>query len=227
MRGELLRGVRIAGPIIFGYAPVGLTFGLLARTSGLSPLQAVAMSALVYAGSAQFVGLAMLSAGAPAAAIVTTTAFVNLRHVLFGASIARFLEGTTMGRRALLAHGLTDETFAVSSLAFQEGIGSPWAMLGTNLTAYGTWLITTAVGAVAGAWIGDVTRLGVQFAIPAMFVGLMALLVRTKGQMAVAGASAVLAVAFRSSLGPEWYVVATALVGATVGVVMKRSLASS
>lgn len=224
-RGEFVAGVEAAVPILLGYVPIGLAYGLVARAAGLTPLAAVAMSVLVYAGSAQFVASAMIAGGSAGAAIVATTLFINMRHLLFGASLARWLDGTSLGERLALSQGVTDETFVVSATEFAEGRGTPTRMLGTNVAAYLTWIASSAVGAYAGERLGDVSRFGIGFALPAMFIGLIAMQMRRASHAWVAAGAAALGVVFRLTLGPNWYLIATVMVAATAGVVITRWMA--
>jgi predicted branched-subunit amino acid permease len=107
-------GLSAGWPICLGYLPIGLTFGVLAQKAGLSPIQIGLMSILVFAGSSQFITVSMISAGASAAAIITTTFVVNLRHVLMSSALAVFLRSAHRGLLALCACGVTDGSFAVN-----------------------------------------------------------------------------------------------------------------
>jgi len=93
-------------------------YGLAARAAGLSVVEVAAMSALVFSGGAQFAALAYIAAGAPWAAVVLLTAFINSRHLLYGAALSPYLTGTSVRLRAAMAHVLNDETFAISSATF-------------------------------------------------------------------------------------------------------------
>ena len=117
-RSALIAGARAAGPICLGYLPIGLAFGVLAQKAGLAPWQVAAMSVLVFAGSAQFIAVAMLQEGAAAAAIVVTTLVINLRHFLMSSALSVPLRGRGRGFLALFAYGVTDESFAVNSARF-------------------------------------------------------------------------------------------------------------
>jgi 4-azaleucine resistance transporter AzlC len=226
-RQEFARGLAKSVPILVGSIPTGIAYGVLARQSGLSGIETVAMSVLVFAGSAQFVAIAMLSAGASAAAMVVATFFINLRHVLFGASLAKWLDEVPVAWRAALAHGLTDETYALNAILFTQGEGSRWTMLATNIAMYVNWLAASAVGAFAGVWLGDVRRFGAEFAIPAMFIALATLMIKDRVHVAAAAVAAVAAVLFRVTLGPDWYVVGMVVAGASAGVVIERWLERS
>ena len=87
---DIRYGLTKAVPVILGYMPIGLAFGVLAREAGLNLTQVFLMSLLVFAGSSQFISVAMLKAGADMWSIIATTFIVNLRHLLFSASISTF-----------------------------------------------------------------------------------------------------------------------------------------
>ncbi len=98
----------------------GLVYGLAARTAGLSVIEVAAMSALVFSGGAQFAALAYIAAGAPWAAVVLLTGFINARHLLYGAALAPYLADRSVALRAAMAHVLNDETFAISLNHFRR-----------------------------------------------------------------------------------------------------------
>ncbi len=117
----LKEGLNAGWPICLGYLPIGMAFGVLAQKAGLTPLQIGLMSIMVFAGSAQFIAVAMLAGGASAPAIITTTFVVNLRHVLMSSALAVYLRAAHRGLLALYAYGVTDESFAVNLPRFNAG----------------------------------------------------------------------------------------------------------
>ena len=112
-RRILRAGLTAALPICFGYFPIGMALGVLAQQAGLGPAWIGLMSVLVFAGSAQFIGVAMISGGASAAAIILTTLVVNFRHVLMSSALAVPLRGTGRLFLLLFAYGITDEPWGV------------------------------------------------------------------------------------------------------------------
>lgn len=107
-------GVKGVAPILLGVIPFGMIYGVLAVGAGLTPLAAQAMSSVVFAGSAQFVAAGLFRVGAPGVVLVLTTLIVNLRHVLYSASVAPYLAHLSWRWKALLAYLLTDEAYAVA-----------------------------------------------------------------------------------------------------------------
>lgn len=221
-RSRFWQGVRLAWPVVIGYVPIGLAMGVLAGQTGLTPLATGAMSALVYAGASQFVAVAMLQAGAPAVSIVLTTLFINLRHILMSAALSPFFRGVRPRMLWAIGFLVTDETFAVSHGQFAaEGRGDPAVFTGLGLTAYVSWLAST----VAGAWVGGALSTpeawGLDFALPAMFIGLLAGQLKDRVGLAVAVLAALSAVGGGRFLG-GWSVMAAAMLAAAAGVVMRR-----
>src|SRR3989442_6990875 len=112
-RAEFAAGAKAEVPVLFGVLPFGLIYGALAVQAGIPPMAALAMSSIVLAGSAQFVGAQLFAAGAPRALIIVTTLVVNLRPLLYSASVGPYLRPLRLRWKLLLAYLLTDETLAM------------------------------------------------------------------------------------------------------------------
>ncbi|WP_299592377.1 AzlC family ABC transporter permease [uncultured Microbulbifer sp.] len=172
-----LLGMREAIPLLGGYVPVAISFGLIAVQSGFSGWEAVLISTLVYAGASQFLFVAMVAAGAPLWFVVLMTLLINARHVVYGPNIAPWLSQSRWW--PWLMHGLTDQIFALShvrlpQLRAEDRMG--W-YIGASVVAWFSWIGGTAVGAIAGKeltqrWplLGEV----MPFALPALFLVLLA-----------------------------------------------------
>lgn len=226
-RWRFWQGMRLAWPVVMGYVPIGLAMGVLAANIGLSPFQTGAMSALVYAGASQFVAVALLEAGVPGLSIVATTFLLNLRHLLMSAALSPFLQGVRAGVLAILGFFITDESFAVGHGEFsRSGRGDAVRFAGLALTAYLSWVLAT----VAGAWVGGALaapeKLGFDFALPAMFIGLLAGQLRERTSFMVALLAALAAVGGGKLLG-GWSVMAASMMAAAAGVILKRWTARS
>src|SRR5438552_15931985 len=112
-RSEFAAGAKAEVPVLFGVLPFGLIYGALALQAGIPPGAALAMSSIVLAGSAQFVGTQLFAAGAPGALIILTTFIVNLRHMLYSASVAPYLGRLGLRWTVALAYLLADEVYGV------------------------------------------------------------------------------------------------------------------
>lgn len=169
---EFSSGLKAGTSIAVGYFPIALTFGLLAKTTGLSLIEAVAMSIFVYAGAAQYISLSLITAGVAPAVIVLNTFIVNIRHFLMTAALNEKMQPDDRWKKALYAFGITDESFSV--LATQKGhkLSTSFAV-GVIVIAYGSWVIFTAVGHLIGANLPQFLQASMSIALYAMFVGLL------------------------------------------------------
>ncbi|MBZ0330037.1 AzlC family ABC transporter permease [Halomonas sp. ANAO-440] len=172
-----LTGMREAIPLLGGYVPVAISFGLIATQAGFSAWEAVLISTLIYAGASQFLFVGMVAAGAPLWLVVAMTLLINVRHVVYAPNLAPWL--TSSRWWPWLMHGLTDQVFAVAharlpQLPASQRLG--W-FTGAALLAWLSWIGGTALGAVAGgelvarwALMGEI----LPFALPALFLVLIA-----------------------------------------------------
>jgi len=175
-RSELIAGIRDTLPLEVGGIPFGIIFGALAVNSGLSPAAAMGFSLFVYAGSAQFIGANLVRQGVGILLIVFTTFIINVRHGLYGATLAPHVK--RLPQRWLLPLGfwLTDETFVMVINRYNKPDTSPykhWYHLGAAVFMYLNWNFWTLVGIVAGQSIPDLTRYGLDFAMDVTFIGMI------------------------------------------------------
>jgi 4-azaleucine resistance transporter AzlC len=221
-RSRFVRGIRLGLPIFLGYVPIGAAFGILARSAGFTPLQAVSCSGLVFAGAGQFVGLSLMQARGDVVAIVLATGIINLRHILFGAALSPYLKRAEPAQQAALAFTLTDETFAVNVEDCREGRADPVSMLGVGAVSWVGWVSGTTAGALLTGLIGDPSRWGVDFAMPAMFTALLVAQATERKYVVVAAIAGALALALSVILPGKWFVIGAAVAAATVGAVVYR-----
>jgi len=171
--GEFYRGIKTAVPIAVGYIPIAITFGLVAKSSGIPDYISVLMSFMVFAGASQFVGVNLIAMGTSPWEIVFTTFILNLRHFLMTASLSLRLEpGVSKAWRSLLAFGITDETFTVASLQEDELL-SKYFIIGLNLLAFLAWNAGTWVGIFLGSALSASLQASMGIALYAMFIGLL------------------------------------------------------
>jgi 4-azaleucine resistance transporter AzlC len=224
--GELARGLGAGLSVALGYLPVALTFGVLARESGLSPAEAAGMSAWVYAGASQFLALRMIAAAASPLQIILATFILNFRHFLMGASLARKLTARRAAAAAL-AYWLTDETFVMASIRLSpdpEHRLSAGSFMILGLTAYLSWVGGTVTGALLTRWIpaGVLGSLGIG--LYALFIALLVPSLKRSWRLGlVAGASALLAFA-ASRLAPGisegWILIGATLAASALGTLL-------
>lgn len=173
---EFWEGARDTLPLVIGAVPFGIIFGTLAGSAGMSIPGAMAMSLFVFAGSAQFIAIGLVSSGTIWPMIVLTTFVVNFRHLLYTATLLDSLKGLPRRWQTLLAFGLTDETFAVAVGRWRSGDDSPykhWYQLGSMAFMYINWNICTVIGAFAGTMLQGIGGWGLDFAMVATFIGMV------------------------------------------------------
>jgi len=175
---EFLLGVRRELPMQLGVVPFGLIYGVLAVQSGMSPLAAQLASMIVFAGSAQLVIAQMLAGGGTPLAIFLTAVILNVRHVLYSASLGPHVGRLPRRWRLLLAYLLTDEAYAVAIGRYVESADAPpqpderhWHYLGAGLTLWTFWNASTLFGVSFGAQLSPAW--GLDFAIPLTFLALL------------------------------------------------------
>lgn len=193
---KYLSGIRDAYPIVLGYLPIGLAFGVLARSTGISPLGVLLISLILFAGSAQFILVSMLASFASGVSIIATIFVVNFRHFLMSSAYSKYFRGAKSSSLAFMSYFVTDESFAVgiNKAKYKNEEFNRQYLLGVELTGYFSWAIFTTLGAYVGNFITDFEVLGLDFALPAMFIGLLALLIKSKKDLIACALAGILAV---------------------------------
>ena len=212
------KGVRDALPIILGYLPIGLAYGMLAVNKGLTPLQTTMMSLFVFAGSSQLVAVEMIAGGAAVAAIVAMTFLVNLRHLLLSASLSLHLRELPFYYYPFLGFLVTDESFAVAMSKINKKKNKQRYFFGLGFTAYLGWVSSSA----AGAFLTEIINFGsggaLDFVLPAMFVVLLVMQISSRAEIIVAVFSAFLSLLFALTIEGSWNIILATVLAAFLGV---------
>jgi 4-azaleucine resistance transporter AzlC len=219
----LAEGASAAWPICLGYIPIGLAFGVLARKSGLTPLQIGMMSVFVFAGSSQFIAASMLSDGASGIAIILTTFMVNLRHLLMSSALAVFFRGEDRKKLSLFAYGVTDESFAVNLVRLIDGGWDLNRSIIVNQMANVTWFVSTVIGGFGGQFIPE-KAFGIDYALIAMFICLLAFQLRGRKYVITAMIAGVFAVIFSLLIPGNSYIILASVMAATLVLIFKKYL---
>ncbi len=205
----------------------GFVYGLSARDAGFSPVEAMAMSTLAFAGAAQFAAVGYVVGGVAWPAIVLLTFLLNARHLLYSAALRPWLRDIPWPRRALMAHLLTDEAFALAIGHFRR-LGRTdergyW--IGAVVAVFIPWNLATLAGVLVGGSIPDPARFGIDIIFPAAMIGLAVGLVTGRRELvaAIAGAATGVAVALLSS--PAVGIVVGGLLGPAIGLLVPAAVA--
>jgi 4-azaleucine resistance transporter AzlC len=218
-------GATAAWPICLGYIPVGLALGVLAQQADI-PVWAVGlMSVLIFAGSAQFIGVAMLAAGASTFSIILTTFVVNMRHVLMSSALAVYLHGVNRWFLTLFAYGITDESFAVNMTRFRKGQWNRWNALIVNHLSNLVWVLSTVIGALVGQFIPQ-GAFGIDYALPGMFICLLVYQLQGKIYILTGILAGVISVTWYLLIPGNSYIVGASISAATLGFIARRMVRS-
>jgi 4-azaleucine resistance transporter AzlC len=217
-RRLITEGLGIAASA-FGF---GLVYGLSARGAGFSPIEAMAMSLIVFAGAAQFAAVGYVASGLAWPGVVVLTALLNARHLLYSAALRPWLREVPLARRAIMAHLLTDEAFALTIAHFRrlgrtDERGFWIAAIGSTLVP---WNLATLAGVVLGGQIPDPARFGVDVIFPAAMVGLAAGLISGRREVVAAIVGAIVGVVAGLATSPAIGIVAGGIVGPVAGLLV-------
>lgn len=220
---DMINGSKKALPIVLGYLPLGFAYGALASLAGFNLSMIVAMSLIVFAGSAQFISVSMLAAGAGGASVIATVFLVNLRHLLMSASLSPELQKFPRKSLPLLAFWLTDENYAVACGEFRKGEKSHLFMLSLFGTAYAGWVAGGALGGLFGGFFtGTNAVLTMEYALYAMFIFLLVIQMTEKKLLLAACVSGALSLLFYLTIPGSWYIMLATVCTATMGVLVEQ-----
>lgn len=228
---DIKAAVKDTLPTVFGYIGIGIAFGVIGRASGFNPLVVILMSVFIYAGSAQFTTVSMLAAANPVASIILATFLVNSRMILMGTTIGHYFKKDSVAKNVMLGTLITDESFALgmNKLNYTKGkLSFEWFNT-ANWIAYLTWGISTAIGAILGGVVGDPKKLGLDYAIVAMFFGLLYLQVvsdralKLTLQLLVILVTIILTYLGMIFLPANLVIIVVTLIGCGLGVLLKNA----
>ena len=222
-RTEFFNGAKAELPILLGVLPFGMIYGVLAMQAGLPPLLALAMSSIVFAGSAQFIGAQLIAQSAGGVVIVATTFIVNLRHALYSASLAPFIKHVPLRWKVLLAYLLTDEAYAMTITRFTQPDSSSarykhWYHCGAGITLWLSWQISTALGIFVGQLIPE--SWGLDFTLALTFIALVIPNLKDRASAAAAVSAGIMAT-FSYTWPYKLGLFAAAITGIVVGMLVE------
>lgn len=213
----LWHGARAATPLVLSAAAFGLVFGVVARQAGLSLIESVLMSALVFAGTSQLVALQLWVMPLPIVAVILATFAVNARHLLFGAALRPWFRGLPLVKAYGSLFFMTDGNWALALREHAAGRRDAAILLGSGIPVHLAWTGSTALGFVLGGLVGDPARWGLDIILPVFCVAMLAGLWKGRSDAVpwlTAAAAAVLASAF---VPGYWHVLIGGFAGSIVG----------
>ncbi|MCX8640388.1 AzlC family ABC transporter permease [Gilliamella sp. B3172] len=223
-------GVYACIPTLLGYIGIGIAAGVVGKSSHLSVLEVTLLAVIVYAGAAQFIIAGLMLVATPITAIIFTVFLVNSRHFLMSMATAPALRQYSLLNNIGIGTLLTDESFAVAmnALSNKEPINASW-MHGLNLTAYIAWILSCLIGALIGEWLPNPMQFGLDYALVAMFIGLLYLQLISdktkslKNRLIVMLTVAVMLVLLMRFVSPEMAILISTFAGCFMGIAMERN----
>jgi 4-azaleucine resistance transporter AzlC len=222
-RSEFRDALIDIAPALLAGIPMGLLFGALAFAKGISPLEVLLMSTLVFAGGAQFAALGLWQYPLPILALLISTLLINARHILMSASLAPKLRHFTPLQR-LLGFGLmADENWALAERRATRRPLTTGYYLGMAVVFWANWVLWSFMGALLGPTLGDPSRFGADFAFVAIFIGLVVAVSRGRRHaLGIIIASAAAASLVHAMIGSPWHVLSGALAGTAAAFLLHR-----
>ncbi|UOQ46515.1 AzlC family ABC transporter permease [Halobacillus salinarum] len=216
------RGMMAGLPIMLGYLPIAITYGVLASQSGMNLLELTLMSMLVFAGAAQFLAVSMVAASTGAVEIIIATFVLNFRHFVMSLSFVNRLKQIALKAKLPLTLGLTDETFTVSSLyrkEAKEDYGA-WFYASLMITAYSSWVVGSFLGGILGDVMPQRLSESMGIALYAMFIGLLVPAIKKHYRISFVAITAMLVnfIGQQWGLNQGWAIVLGTLIGGLSGV---------
>ena len=218
---QIKEGASAAWPICLGYFPIGLALGVLAQQTGLPWWAVGMMSVMVFAGSAQFICVAMIASGASIPGIILTTFVVNLRHTLMSSSLAVHLSGVSRRFLAFYAYGVTDESFAVNMTRFRKGDWDRWRALVVNHLANSAWILATISGTLIGQFVPQ-GAFGIDYALTGMFICLLVFQFQGRIYIFTGLVAAIISIGWYLLIPGDSYIVGASVCSATLGYYLKK-----
>ncbi len=216
-----LEGVRDETPLLFAVVPFGVIYGITALEAGLTKLQAQLMSCIIFGGSSQFAASKLFAEVAPWSVVVLTVAIINLRHLLYSASVAPYVQELSFGWKAILAYLLTDEAYVVTINHYQKQQEHSYGhlyFLGAGIALWISWQLSTAVGITLGKMLPP--KWPLDFFLPLTFIAILVPTLKSHSSVIVAlvaGVFSLLLYELPYKLGP----IAAALIGIMSGFVLE------
>jgi len=222
---DISDGVKNSIPVILGYLPIGISYGILALSTDLPPYLIVGMSVFVFAGSSQLIAINMLTAQATVIPVVMTTFLINLRHILMSASLSLHFKKTPSKLLPFIGFVITDESFALGSTLLEEDRENKGIFfLSMGISAYLGWVFSSLIGVILGRYILNFEIPVIDFVLPAMFIILLIMQIKEKMDIIVAILAGVLSITLYFIVPGNWNIIIATISAAVLGVMIENAL---
>lgn len=212
---KFIEGCRKGIPITFGYIPMGIGYAAIAIKAGMTPLETISMSFLVYAGAGQIIAASMVLSGATAIAVILTNFVVNLRYFVMSTCVLNKVEDSNLPLNILAAHLTVDESFAMFSLSDDSSI---WIYLGIAITSWLSWCLGATIGVFTLDLLPVIVTNSFNISLYALFVAILTPAIKENRQIAILVLiTAVLNIILSQFLG-NWSLIVSTLIGAGIGM---------
>ena len=224
IKQDILDGVKAAMPVILAAGPFGLLFGALAIDNGFTVGEAVLMSATIYAGASQMVGINLFGEAIAPWLIVLSIFAVNFRHVLYSAVVGQQIRHWSAAKRYIGLFFLIDPQFAEAEKRVETGrpLSFVWYMA-VGIPIYASWVVEGWIGATFGSLVKNPAAYGVDFLLPIYFLGLVMGFRKRPNWLPVVAVSGIVSIGAYALVGSPWHV----SIGALAGVAAAAALAKA
>ncbi|OCG27032.1 branched-chain amino acid permease [Gilliamella sp. wkB108] len=224
-------GVRACIPTLLGYIGIGIAAGVVGKAANLSVIEVTLLALIIYAGASQFIITGLMIVATPISAIIFTVFLVNSRHFLMSMATAPTFRRFSLLNNIGIGSLLTDESFAVvmNAIANKVPVNAAW-MHGLNLTAYIVWVLSCLIGALIGEWLPNPALFGLDYALVAMFIGLLYLQLigdkskSLKNRLIAMLTVAVMLILLMRFLSSEMAILLSTFAGCFMGMAMERKV---
>ena len=205
----------MAIPIAFGYIPMGIGYAAIAIKAGLSPIQTVSMSFLVYAGAGQIIASSMMLSSASVISIILTNFVVNLRYFVMSTCVLNKVENSNLPLNILSSHITVDESFAMFSLSNNNNI---WLYIGLALTAFFSWILGAGIGVFILDLLPVIVTNSFNISLYALFVAILVPSIKENKQIAILVLITMIMNIILSQIIGNWSLIVSTLLGALIGM---------
>lgn len=215
---QFKNGLLAGLPVMFGYAPVGIAFAIIAKQAGFNVWETCSFSLFVFAGSSQMMAAGMFAQGAGIAAIVLATFILNLRHFIMSACVLNRMQPAPILHKIAALLGNTDESFAIFTTEKEENCTLPF-FAGVVISTYLIWNGSTLLGALALDFLPEIVLASTGIALYALFITL--LIPKINGNLRLAGLVIMTGLCntlLRCFIDSSWALIASTLLCAFIGV---------